>query len=134
MGETSATFDIRSRALLTPCFPVTDEPALTIEVIVLSQNANAQARFKFLAADKFFDSNGDFIDVCPGRPSAEQVRLGSRSLFRDRRHCGRGAHFAVRAVLLLCLSRQILCLSRQREREPQQTDSVRSCTAKSACW
>ena len=31
-------------------------------MIVLSQNANAQARFKFLAADKFFDSNGDFID------------------------------------------------------------------------
>ena len=60
--DTQATFDLRSRALLTPCFPVTDEPALTIEVLVLAQNANGQLRQKFLAADKFFDANGEFLD------------------------------------------------------------------------
>jgi len=60
--QTDLTFNLRSPALVTPCFPVTDEPGLTIEVLVLLQNYNAQIRKKWLAIDRFFDDNHDFID------------------------------------------------------------------------
>ena len=60
--QTDATFDIESRALVTPCFPVTSEPGLTVEMILLMQNAVGQVREKWLARDQFFTAGLDFVD------------------------------------------------------------------------
>ncbi len=58
--DATARFSLRSRALLTPCFPVTDEPGLTVEFLVLTQGSIVgQVREKFVARDKFF-IGGDF--------------------------------------------------------------------------
>jgi hypothetical protein len=53
--QADSTFTVRSRALVTPCFPVTDEPGLTIEVVSIIQGVNGQLRAKWLAIDRFFD-------------------------------------------------------------------------------
>jgi hypothetical protein len=60
--DATARFSLRSRALLTPCFPVTDEPGLTIELLVLTQGSIVgQVREKYLAREKFLRS-GVFLD------------------------------------------------------------------------
>jgi len=60
--EANGRFSINSKALLTPCFPVTDEPGLQIEVIVLIQNqVIGTLRKKWLVIDRFFDSNRNFV-------------------------------------------------------------------------
>jgi hypothetical protein len=61
--EAGGHFSINTKALLSPCFPVTDEPGLQIEVIVLIQNTLVigTLRKKWLAIDRFFDSNRNFV-------------------------------------------------------------------------
>merc|ERR1739848_708594 len=59
--QSDQTFSLRTPALLTPCFPVTDEPALTFEMVALAQNAVGQLRMKLNAADTFFDDDRQFI-------------------------------------------------------------------------
>jgi len=61
--QSDSTFTVSSRALVTPCFPVTDEPGLTFEVIVLIQGVDGQVRRKYLAIDRFFDSDHNFVDL-----------------------------------------------------------------------
>jgi hypothetical protein len=57
--------------LLTPCFPLTDEPGLTVEIIVLTQGTIVgQLREKYIVRDKFFNADGTFKEFQP-----EGVRL-----------------------------------------------------------
>lgn len=60
--QSDSTFRIDSRALVTPCFPVTDEPGLTIEVVALFAGRNGQLRRKWLAIDRFFDNDKNFVE------------------------------------------------------------------------
>jgi len=59
--QADGTFTLRSRPLVTPCFPVTDEPGLTIEFVALARGINGSLRRKWLAADRFFDNDHQFL-------------------------------------------------------------------------
>lgn len=58
-------FSLKSKALLTPCFPITDEPGLLVDVIALIQNRPqvvGTLRRKLLAIDAFFNLDRSFVN------------------------------------------------------------------------
>lgn len=60
--EGDGEFDLRSKAFTTPCFPVTDEPELRLEFMLLVQNAAGAVWERVVVADTFFDADGEFVD------------------------------------------------------------------------
>jgi len=58
-------FTLKSKALLTPCFPITDEPGLLVDIIGLIQNrpqVQGTLRRKLLAIDAFFNLDRSFVN------------------------------------------------------------------------
>lgn len=71
--QSDATFSLTTRALTTPCFPISKEPGLTLELIALTQgNLVGVLRETFLVRDKFFPVGSDEPELEAG---AEGIAL-----------------------------------------------------------